>query len=217
MKGISAFNRCAEEYDEWYHKEQGSLIFESEMKAIEALAPEGLGVEVGVGTGVFSSRLGVFLGVDPALRMIKIAKRRGTNVVQALGELLPVKDKCLDYVLFVFTICFLSGTRSSLREAWRVLKYGGNVIIGFIPRNSKWGKLYLKKKTEGHRLYKHANFYTLGEVKEILEGEGFRTIKSSATLSQGPETIREVEEPSSDVSGRGFICINAVKTREEKP
>jgi len=217
MEVISAFNRCAEEYDKWYYKEHGSLIFESEVKAIEALAPEGLGIEVGVGTGVFSSRLGVFLGVDPALRMIKIAKGRGVNVVQALGELLPIKSESLDYGLFVFTTCFLRDTQASLREAWRVLKYGGNVIIGFIPRNSKLGKLYLKKKNEGHRIYKHANFYTLDEVEEILGREGFRTIKTSATLYKAPETVRKVEEPSSDVSGSGFVCIKAVKTREGKP
>jgi ubiquinone/menaquinone biosynthesis C-methylase UbiE len=217
MEAISAFNRCAEEYDKWYYKEQGSLIFESEVKAIEALAPQGIGIEVGVGTGVFSSRLGVFLGVDPALRMIKIAKSRGVNVVQALGELLPIKSEGLDYVLFVFTICFLRDTQASLREAWRVLKFGANLIIGFIPRNSKWGKLYLKKKTDGHRFYKHANFYTLDEVKEILKREGFITIKSSAALLQEAETVRKVEEPSTDVSGHDFICIKAMKTRGGEP
>jgi len=217
MEVLSAFDTCAEEYDEWYRIEQGSLIFESEMKAVEVLAPKGLGVEIGVGTGVFSTRLGVFLGVDPASRMIKIAKRKGVNVVQALGELLPIKNESLDYVLFAFTICFLKDTQASLRETWRVLKYGGKVIIGFVPRNSKWGKHYLKKKTEGHRFYKYANFYTLDEVKEILEREGFRTTKSSATLHQAPEAVRKVEEPSSGVKGRGFICINAVKTREGKP
>jgi len=212
MKVISAFNRHAEEYNEWYRKEPGLLIFESEVKAIQALAPEGLGVEVGVGTGVFSSRLGVFLGVDPALRMIRIARREGVNVVQALGEFLPVKSGCLDYVLLVFTICFLKNPRSSLREVWRVLRHGGNVIIGFIPRNSEWGKFYLKRKAEGHRLYKYANFYTSDEVEEMLEREGFRTIRYSATLSQEPERVRKVEEPSSDLSGCGFVCIKSVKT-----
>lgn len=211
MEIISAFNKCTKEYDKWYSKEPGSLVFKSEVKAIEALAPEGLGVEVGTGTGVFSSRLGVFLGVDPALDMIKIAKNRGVNVVQALGEFLPIKNECLDYVLLVFTICFLRNPWSSLREAWRVLRRGGNVIVGFIPRNSKWGKLYLKKKAEGHRLYKYANFYALEKVEEMLEERGFKTIKYSATLSQEPETVRKVEEPSNDVSGRGFVCIKAVK------
>lgn len=212
MEVISAFNRRAKEYDEWYSKKPGSLVFESEVKAIEVLAPEGLGVEVGVGTGVFSSKLGVFMGVDPALRMIKMAKKRGVNVVQATGEFLPIKNECLDYVLLAFTICFLRDPWSSLREAWRVLRHRGNVIVGFIPRNSKWGKLYLKKKAEGHGLYKYANFYALEEVEEMLEKEGFKTTKYSATLSQEPKNVRKVEEPSSDVSGCGFICIKAVKT-----
>lgn len=212
MKSVSAFNRHAEEYDKWYQEEPGSLIFESEAKAIETLAPEGLGVEVGVGTGVFSSRLGVFLGIDPALGMTKIAKRRRVNVVQAHGEFLPIKSRCLDYVLLVFTICFLSNLRSSLREAWRVLRHGGSVIIGFVPRDSKWGKFYLNRKAEGHRFYKYANFYTLNEVEKMLEKERFKTIKYSATLSQEPQIVRKVEEPSSDVGEHGFICIKAAKT-----
>lgn len=212
METILAFNKLAEEYDKWYREEPGSLIFESEVKAIEALALEGFGVEVGVGTGVFASRLGVLLGIDPGLEMIKIAKRRGVNVVQALGEFLPLKGGCLDYVLLVFTICFLRDPQSLLREAWRVLRRGGSVIVGFVPRNSKWGKFYLKKKTGGHRLYKYANFYALEEVEKMLENEEFRAIKYSATLSQEPENVRKVEEPSNEVDERGFICIKAVKT-----
>lgn len=211
MESASAFNRHAEEYDEWYREERGSLIFESEVKAIEVLAPEGLGVEVGVGTGVFSSRLGVPLGVDPALRMIKIAKKRGVEVVQALGEFLPIKTGCLDYMLLVFTICFLRNPRSSLREARRALRYGGGLIVGFVPRDSEWGKLYLKRKAEGHRLYKYANFYTIEEVEEMLEKDGFKILKYSATLSQDPSTLRKFEEPSSDTDERGFICIKARK------
>jgi len=211
MDVITAFNKRATEYDEWYFEEPGLLIFESEVKAIEALVPEGLVAEVGVGTGVFSSRLGVFLGVDPALRMIKIAKKRGVNVVQAIGEALPVRDGCLDYVLLIFTICFLRNPLSSLREVWRVLGHGRSVIIGFVSRNSEWGGLYLKKKAERHDLYRHANFYTLKEVEGMLKSEGFKAIKYSATLFQAPQSVSRVEEPSSDVSERGVICIRAVK------
>jgi ubiquinone/menaquinone biosynthesis C-methylase UbiE len=211
MEAISAFNKYAEQYNEWYHEKRGSLIFESEVKAIEALTLEGFGVEVGVGTGVFASRLGVPLGVDPALKMIKIAKKRGVNVVLALSEFLPIRSECLDYVLLIFTICFLRNPASSLKEAWRVLRYGGNIIIGFITRNSRWGKLYLEKKVEGHKLYKYANFYTIEEIKEMLEKEKFQIKGYTATLSQEPEMILHVEGPSSDVGRHGFVCIKAVK------
>lgn len=211
MEIISAFNRNAEEYDKWYRAESGSLILESEARAIEALALEGFGVEVGVGTGVFSSRLGVPLGLDPALRMIKIAKRRGIDAIQAVGEFLPIKSNCLDYVLFAFTICFLKNLQASLREAWRVLRSRGYVIIGFVSRESEWGKLYTKKKVEGHRFYKHAKFYTVEEVEEMLERVGFKITKRFATLSQGPEAVTTIEEPSSTISQRGFVCIKAIR------
>lgn len=125
---------------------------------------------------------------------------------------MPIKSACLDYELLIFTICFLGDPRLSLREIWRVLKHKGNVIVCFVPRNSGWGKMYLNRKAEGHRLYKYANFYTLEEVKETLEERGFKTTKYSATLFQKPQAVRKVEEPSSDLTECGVICIKAVKT-----
>lgn len=199
MEVVSAFNVYAHLYHEWYHKTRGSLIFKSELKAVDALKFEGLGVEVGVGTGIFASKLGISLGVDPAINMIKITKSKGVNVVQAVGEFLPIRSGYLDYVLIVFTICFFKDPQSALREAWRILRRGGNAIVGFIPRKSERSKLYLKKKAEGHKLWQHAEFYSVKKVKEILEKEGFKTTKVSATLSQQPKNIRKVEEPSGDV------------------
>ena len=73
MRGPSVFDRNAEEYDNWYREASGALILESEVKAIQALTLEGVGIEVGVGTGVFSSRLGVPFGIDPAMKMLQKA------------------------------------------------------------------------------------------------------------------------------------------------
>lgn len=90
---ISAFERNAEEYDRWYHEELGSLIFESEVKAIEALVLEGYGVEIGVGTGAFSSRLGIPLGLDPALRILKIAKKKRDHCDSRSRRILTYKKQ----------------------------------------------------------------------------------------------------------------------------
>jgi len=211
MEIVSAFERNAEEYDRWYHEEPGSLIFESEVKAIDVLGCEGYGVEVGVGTGFFSSRLGIPLGLDPALQMINMAKKRGIDVIRAVGEFLPIKSNCLDYILFVFTICFLRDLRVSLKEAYRVLKPRGSIVVGFISRDSEWGELYSKKKSEGHRFYKDANFYSVKEIEEALECVRFKSTKRVATLSQEPEAVTTIEEPSSNVDQRGFVCIKAIK------
>jgi len=211
MEVISAFDKSAEDYDSWYHKEPGSLIFESEVRAVEVFPLMGLGVEIGVGTGVFSSRLKVPLGLDPSLRMLRIARRRGLSVVQGLGEFLPIKSRSLDYVLFILTICFLRNPSISFREAWRILKNEGHIIIGFIPRNSQWGELYSKKGGEGHSIYRYARFYTLDEVEEMLRAVGFKVQEYSATLYQGPKELAEVETPSNNVKRQGFICVKAEK------
>ncbi|MCL4475960.1 MAG: class I SAM-dependent methyltransferase, partial [Nitrospirae bacterium] len=48
-----------------------------------------------------------------------------------------------------------------LSEAKRVLDKGGGLIIGFINRDSLWGQLYMKKKAEGHLIYRYARFYSV--------------------------------------------------------
>ncbi|GAI37469.1 unnamed protein product, partial [marine sediment metagenome] len=116
-----------------------------------------------------------------------------------------------DYILFVFTICFLRDLRVSLKEAYRVLKPRGSIVVGFISRDSEWGELYSKKKSEGHRFYKDANFYSVKEIEEALECVRFKSTKCVATLSQEPEAVTTIEEPSSNVDQRGFVCIKAIK------
>jgi len=215
MEVISTFDRNAEDYDIWYREESGKLAFESEARAIEVLGLKGFGVEVGIGTGVFSLRLDVPLGLDPASRMIKMAKRKGIDVVRAVGESLPIKNNCLDYVLFALTICFLRSLQDSLREAWRVLRPRGNIIVGFISQGSEWGKLYSRKKVEGHRFYRYANFYTVEEVEKALGRADFKIQKCLGTLSQKPGAVTAIEEPSSDVSQLGFVCIKATKMQKQ--
>jgi ubiquinone/menaquinone biosynthesis C-methylase UbiE len=211
MRGPSVFDRNAEEYDNWYREEPGVLVLESEVKAIQALTLEGVGLEVGVGTGVFSSRLGVSFGLDPALKMLQKAKTRGVSVVRAVGEFTPLKDGCMDYVLFAFTLCFLTDLQASLQEAWRVIKPRGNIVLGFISKDSPWGRRYSRKKAEGHRFYKHATFYVVDEIEEALKRVGFKITDRVATLLQGPDDVKIAEEPSTQLDRGGFICIKAMK------
>jgi ubiquinone/menaquinone biosynthesis C-methylase UbiE len=66
--------------------------------------------------------------------MAELARRRGIRAAQALGERLPFRSGEFDYLLLVTVICFVESPQKQLREARRVLRYGGRAIVAFIGR-----------------------------------------------------------------------------------
>ncbi len=207
-----AFDRFCEDYDAWYSSSKGKLVGESELGAIRELLPGGFGLEVGVGSGFFASKLGVEFGIDPAESCLRKARARGVRAALGVGESLPFRKNSFDFVFYAVTLCFLTDLSAALKEARRVLKSLGRVIVCFIPRGGAWGKFYLEKKAAGNRFYKHASFLRVKGVEELLEQVGFKAEDAYSTLFQGPEEISDVEAP---VEGghetAGFCCIKAKK------
>jgi len=209
---IAAFDEGSGEYDLWYKSSKGKAIFRSELLAVKDLLPKGRGVEIGVGTGVFASELDVKFGLDPSVACLRLAQKRGIKAVCGVGEALPFKDGSFDFLFYVVTLCFLADPKVALKEAHRVLKPRGKIVVCFIPRDGPWGKFYLKKKAAGHRFYKHANFYTLKEVSWMLRKAGFIPEAWVCTLMQKPKAIMKVERASRRKSKlAGFCCIRARK------
>ena len=204
------FDRLAGRYDSWY--ERNRVIAELEVKAVKAVLPQGYGVEVGVGTGFFASRLGVPLGVDPSIPMLAIARRRRVDVVQGVGERLPLRTCSLDYVLLVVTLCFVDDPQTVLAESARVVRRGGSVVACIVPRDSPWGRRYIELGRRGHPFYSVARFYTVDEVEEMMEEAGLMVVERVGVLSSPPgEPVDPGEEPTPNVEGRGFVCVRAVK------
>jgi len=205
-----AFDIYAEEYDTWYQRNRE--ILESECKLIESLGLEGFGVDVGVGTGAFAPFSHVSVGVDPAVNMLRIARRRGMEVVCACGEFLPFRERVFDFAMMIATLCFLEKPEDVLKEIRRILKDGGFLVACILPKDSRWGELYERKRLEGHRLYKFAHFYTLKEACSLISGVGFEVTMVRSTLRQPPGDTFYVEEPEDGFRGHGFACIKAVKS-----
>jgi ubiquinone/menaquinone biosynthesis C-methylase UbiE len=213
MKNIEIFEKHAVEYDKWF--EENEAIYKSEILALKDLVPrEGIGLEVGVGTGRFAAPLGIRIGVEPARAMADMARKRGIKVHETRAEALPFDDESFDFVLMATIICFLEDPLLALEEAKRVLKPSGLIIIGMIDRNSPLGKDYEIRKLTS-RFYKYANFRSADQVLNWLKGLDFDCIAIRQTLFRNRKEIDSIE-PSEVGHGKGAFVAIAAKKKNSK-
>ncbi len=201
-----AFGIISKEYDSWYER---NILFENELEAIKSLGPiPRPSLEVGVGTGRFAHALDITIGLDPSQEMLVLAKERGIKVICGVAETLPIKDQSLASISFFFTLCFVCNVKNSIKEAYRVLKPGGHLILGLVPCKSPWGTLYLEKGKKGHPLYKFAHFLSIEEVLTILKNTGFSLIKASSILFFNPKKTPKREVPRPGIHPEaGFVVM----------
>ena len=209
MPKVEPFEKNVDRYEAWF--DHNRAAYESELEALRELLPKGgKGLEVGVGTGRFATPLGVRVGVDPAKAMGKLAMERGIEVLLGVGENLPCKDRSFDFVLLVTTICFLDDVVASLGEAYRVLKSGGNILVGFIDRESSLGKVYEKRK-EDNEFYRHATFFSVDEVVANLKQTGYNDFVFRQTIFRNPGEMKEPDSVRPDHGDGSFVVIRAKK------
>lgn len=144
MPGVS-FDRAAEYYDETRGYNAGSG--ERVRDAIVALAGAGAGtrfLELGVGTGRIALpfiRAGYdYTGVDISQAMMdrlvdklaaEASPQRRYDLRQADITALPFADASFDVVIVVHVLHLVSDWRAAVREARRVLRPGGCLVIGY--------------------------------------------------------------------------------------
>ena len=205
MPKTAPFEKYSDAYDAWFEKH--GEAYDAELEAIRRLIPpDAEGMEVGIGSGKFAVPLGIKVGVEPAKQMAIKAREQGIRVYPGVAEALPFSDDAFDFVLMVTTICFVNDVVKSFREARRVLKPGGCIIVGFVDKESELGRRYEERK-EGDKFYREATFFSAREVLEYLEEAGFEIAEIRQTLAPGKPAGTVL-----DGFGRGaFVAIKGVK------
>ena len=201
------FIRYHRRYDNWFERHEQAYL--SELLAVRALLPHGVrGLEIGVGTGRFAGPLGIEFGIDPAVEVFGYATCRGVHAAAAVAEALPFPDAAFDYALLVTTICFVDEPATMLREARRVLRPRGAIVVGLVDRESPLGQEYLAQQS-GSVFYAPATFYSAGEVASLLTQSGFAELTWVQTLTTPLVQLRTVD-PISPGTGRGaFLVVRA--------
>jgi ubiquinone/menaquinone biosynthesis C-methylase UbiE len=209
MPKIEAFQKYTNEYDNWFVINR--FAFLSEIDAVKKLLPHTEGViEIGIGSGIFAEPLGIKEGIDPSEAMRQKAGQKGLKVLDAVAEKLPYDDASVNGAVMVTSICFVDDIYQSFKEAHRILKNNGFLILGFVDKDSPVGKEYLKYKDQS-MFYKEATFFGTEELFKILMQTGFRVEETWQTIFGKVEEINE-KQPVIEGFGKGsFVVIKAQK------
>jgi ubiquinone/menaquinone biosynthesis C-methylase UbiE len=192
---VNSFDRIASRYDKWYRTPLGQTADRFEKQAIFAVAriePGTVCLDVGCGTGNYALELAGkrlrTVGVDPSQHMLRAAsakaQRAGLRIrlVQARAERLPFSTGVFDVVLAVTTLEFVQDQEVATREMLRVLKPGGQVILGVLMRWSIWGLLRRLKGALSSTIYRSARFLSAGEVRALLQSAGCLSVRTRGAV-----------------------------------
>jgi ubiquinone/menaquinone biosynthesis C-methylase UbiE len=184
-----AFGAIAPFYDSWYESPLGGYVWSVEVEAIRALLPDpirGVGLEVGVGTGMIASlvqdRLLQFVGVDVVWQMLAVAHRKTQDVetvhlVQSDGAHLPFRRECIDFVLAMTVLEFVADPEQVLFEIHQCLQEFGHLLLGMLTSTNLWAVERRIRSFILQDVFKYARFPSPWQVIRMLNRNGFTQVQ----------------------------------------
>jgi SAM-dependent methyltransferase len=221
LETIHLFNKSAFTYEDWYKEPLGEYALRAELNGLNLLLPDnGIGAEIGAGTGVFAEYLTTknrqILCIDPAIKMLIRAQEKGLQGILGTAESPPMKLGSLDFIYLVIVLEFIHEPTMALYSLRKLLKYMSPIIILIINKDSPWGSMYSKTGIQGDSIFRSATFYTLQDVIGFLEQAKYKFDIAFGTLLNPPNIIPNEEPnlillPTEKKSKAGVILVKGIK------
>jgi SAM-dependent methyltransferase len=171
------------------HQRPGKSYWTKQMEKFKKLLPKGKILEIGCGLGKDAKQLQKnkyqYIGIDPSIEIIKIAKKNNPNAVFVNKSIedFDYKEECFDGFWSVATLLHIPKSQiGGVLQKIKILCKKG--AIGFITL--KEGK---KDGTE-EETGRWFAFYKKDEIKEILERNGFEVIECKYKKDDRPNKPR---------------------------
>ncbi len=221
------------DYARWRSSRLGYLTESIEQRAIGELCGSLSGqrvLDLGCGDGIYAIRAaeeGAFVvGLDISFAMLSAARSRAAAKAlrvgwcQASGAALPFAANTFDIVVAVTVLCFSDDPTVAIKEAARVLRPGGSLVIGELGKYSSWAASRKVRAWFGSRMWSRAKFWSVQELRTVIGAAGLQFEGALGSVYYPPvaslaEILSPLERAFSFLGqfGAAFIAVKAAKLR----
>lgn len=219
---MAVFDSEAKSYDSWYDSKLGAFVDKVETNlALGLFKPEKGSkiLDIGCGTGNFSIKLEKMgfkvVGIDISGEMLEAARKKaraeGLEIEFYEMDIYSMKfqDEAFDGAISMAAFEFIKEPEKAAAEIFRVVKKGGQILIGTINRDSSWGRLYQAEYFKENTVFKYADFKGLEDLK-ALKKENIRDAGECLFIPPDEKEENINLDRESELSAKergGFICV----------
>ena len=187
-KTIAPSGHIAKKYASRYGRD--FLIFEIERRAFHSILPflRKPWSALGMGSGRLARTLDIPGRMGKERNFLKMTRARKVPVI------------C--------TLCLSPSPAPFLKECHHLMRREGKILVGFIPRESPWGRFYAETQKGRRPIHRWGQLYSLKKMEHMMMDAGFSIQGYFSTLFQKPGGLKDLENPMKGYHPQaGFLVL----------